>query len=160
MKAWLDLKMIIFIMVFFTGGCESSDPFQPSPKMLAHALAQNKEGIKEEAEKQQDKMKEILRIPDPNRRLARAQTLNVVNDVSGVKFSRWLNRSTILIQPSAYFAVSTLDDSCAALEAIGDSRWVIVAVEIHDGTTTSLQWQNCHLPKGEVALGSIRPKIQ
>lgn len=153
-------SIVYFLLVCALVGCESSNPFQPSPKMIAHALTQNQEGVKQEAEKQQEKIKDMLRLPDSNRPLDRNQALNIVNNVPGVKFSRWLNRNTILIQPSADFGVSTLDKTCDALETIGDSRWAIVAVEIYNGATTSLQWQNCRLPKGEVAFGNVRPPVK
>jgi len=134
----------------------------PTPKMLFHAITQNQKGVQEEGKKQQQKMQkmqEMLRLPDHTRPLDRKKSLEVLTNVSGVQSARWLNASTILIQPSAYFGVSTLNDSCTALEAIGDSRWAIVAVEIYDGKRTSLQWQNCRLPKGEVAFGNIRSKV-
>lgn len=149
----IPLSLLICALV----GCESSNPFQPSPKMIAHAITQNQEGVQEEAKKQQQKMQQMLRLPDHTRRLDRKKSLEILNGVHGVKSSRWLNQSTVLIQPSAYFGVSTLDDGCKALETIGDSRWAILAVEIYDGKETSLQWQNCRLPKGQVALGSVKP---
>jgi len=152
MKAWLDLKMIIFIMVLVIGGCESSNPFQPSPKMIAYALPQNQDGVKQEAAKQQEKLRESLRLPDPNRPLDRTQALSVVNNVPGIKFSRWLNVSTILIQPSAYFGVSTLDEVCDALGTIGNSRWAIVSVEIYNRTANSLRWQNCQRAKWRLGI--------
>lgn len=157
-RSYMRLMMMALIATLV--GCESSNPFQPSPKMIAHALTQNQEGVKREAQKQQEKLQEMLRLPDHTRPLDRKQSIEVLSDVLGVKSARWLNASTILIQPSAYFGVSTLNDSCTALETIGDSRWAIVAVEIYDGKRTSLQWQNCRLPKGEVAFGNIRPPVK
>lgn len=151
------LKFITMLGVVLLAGCESSNPFQPTPKMVVHAITQNHQGVQEENKKQQKKLQEMLRLPDHNRPLDRKKSIEVINSVAGVASSRWLNQSTILIQPSAYFGVSTIDDSCAVLETVGDSRWAIVAVEIYDGATTFLQWQNCRLRKGEVAFGNMRP---
>lgn len=147
MKVLPTLNVITIIAVFLVG-CGSSNPFQPSPKMIVHAITQNHEDLQEDAKKQQDKIKDMLRLPDRTRPLDRTRTLEVLNGVSGIKSTRWLNRSTVLIQPSAYFGNSTLDDGCHALESIGDSRWAILAVEIYDGKKTSLQSKNCQMPKG------------